>query len=98
MSTKLWRKFIPCECNAEGIMIGYFDDVKEVYLSFFRNYWKNGFSLSEKCRYIWQVLSKGEPYLDEVLLNKSSLIEFRNALNEALVLIEEQEKLDKMVE
>ena len=92
----IWKRFIECDCHSEGIMIGYFDEGKfshEIYLAFFRNYWKYGYSLKERLRHCWQILTKGEPFLDEVVLNRQSLSDLRVALDECAKRLEDQKEI-----
>ena len=75
----LWHKFIECDCGAEGIMLSTEDCLtdsprengqRQIYLAFFQNGW-NGkqLSFSQKLRWIWQILTKGIPFGDTVILN-----------------------------
>jgi hypothetical protein len=91
-----WKKFISCECHTEGVMIGYFDEGRfseEIYLGFFRNYWECGFHWKQKLRYIWNVLTKNEPFLDQVVLNRQTLNDLRAALDECAKRLEQQKEV-----
>ena len=92
----IWKRFIECSCHTEGVMIGYFDEGKfsdEIYLAFFRNYWCNTLSLRQRFRYIWNVLVKGEPFLDQVVLNRKTLDDLRAALDECAKRLEQQKEV-----
>ena len=80
----LWHKFIECDCGAEGIMLSSEDcltgNKKEdaqrmIYLAFFQNGW-NGKELcwKDKIRWCWQILTKGIPYGDTVVLTVNNAV------------------------
>ena len=93
----LWRKFIECSCGTEGIMISndYMDNKEPVIdLAFFK-YGCNPdkMSLYQKLRYCWRVLSKGEPFMDEIILNKEQTKELIIGLNSFI----KKPKIDKFI-
>ncbi len=67
---EIWKKFYECSCGSEGIMTSY-EDEGEVYLAFFNNGF-NGKQLGfkGKLRFCWQILRKGFPWTDCVVLDK----------------------------
>jgi len=73
----LWQKSYECSCHGEMIMMGYEDDEKDgiptIDLAFF-NYGYSGsvLSFSNRLKWIWQILIKGTPYLDEVMLEQAT--------------------------
>ena len=93
----LWRKFIECSCGTEGIMISndYMDNKEPVIdLAFFKyGYNPDKMSLYQKLRYCWQVLSKGRPFGDEIILNKEQTKELIIGLNKFI----KKPKIDKFI-
>jgi len=82
--TPLWHKFIECDCGAEGIMLSSEDRLtgnkkedaqRMIYLAFFQNGW-NGKELcwKDKIRWCWQILTKGIPYGDTVVLTVNNAV------------------------
>lgn len=81
----IWNKFYECDCSSEGIMLGYDSELKElINLAFFHNGLRcdsgNKFSLKEKLRWCWQILAKGCPWTDLVMLNKNNARNLGNDL------------------
>ena len=82
----MWRKFYECSCGAEGIMMSTEDvnedDTRQIYLAFFQNGW-NGkeLSFSQKLRWCWQILTKGVPYGDTVVLDRHTAYHLAEDLN-----------------
>ena len=70
------QKFIQCDCYGEGLLITKFDDEEEMYFS----YWRQGIdpiklSWWMRLKLCWMVLTKGNVYDDQVILNKEKAIE-----------------------
>lgn len=86
----LWQKSYECNCHGEMIMMGYENDEKDgiptVDLAFFKyGHEDSTLSFSGKLRWIWQMLTTGKPFLDEVMIDQPTakrlgedLIEFSN--------------------
>ena len=60
-----------CACGAEGINISLDDETGEVFFSMWY-YGRNDLTWSHKLRWIWHII-KGDPYLDEVVINSGWL-------------------------
>jgi len=70
------EKFIQCDCYGEGILITKFDDEEELYFS----YWRQGINPVKlswwmRLKLCWMVLTKGNYYEDQVILNKEKATE-----------------------
>jgi hypothetical protein len=70
------EKFIQCDCWGEGMLITKFDDEEEMYFS----YWRQGINPIKlswwmRLKLCWMVLTKGNVYDDQVVLNKEKAIE-----------------------
>ena len=70
------EKFIKCDCHSEGILVTKFDDGEEMYFS----YWKEGINPIKLSRWARQqqsrkVLTKGNYYDDQVVLNREKAME-----------------------
>ena len=70
------EKFIKCDCHSEGMLITKFDDEEELYFS----YWREGINPIKlswwiRLKLCWMVLTKGNVYDDQVILNKEKAIE-----------------------
>lgn len=64
--------FLKCDCHGEAIMVSKFGGEEEFYFS----YWGAGVNpkslrFSDKIKLCWKVLVHGNPYVDEVILNKA---------------------------
>jgi hypothetical protein len=70
------EKFIKCDCHSEGMLVTKFDDEEELYFS----YWREGINPIKlswwiRLKLCWMVLTKGNVYDDQVILNKEKAIE-----------------------
>ena len=75
------QKFIQCDCWGEGMLITKFDDEDELYFS----YWRQGIdpiklSWWMRLKLCWMVLTKGNYYDDQIVLNKQKSIELASWL------------------
>lgn len=76
------KVFISCNCGSEAILLEhdpYPDESQDIYMSFFRYGHNSYFPWSWRLKYIWQIIIKGHPYADCIILNKqeqNKLIEF----------------------
>ena len=65
------NKIFMCGCHGEGLVVDKFYD-NEIYLAMFSQMHRyNGQSkmgLKEKLRWIWHILTTGEPWIDEMIL------------------------------
>jgi hypothetical protein len=82
------RKFIPCDCYDHGIVLFEDNDLRGrlLYLCIFQ--W--GFdgdqrpSWWSRLKMMWRIWRHGNPYGDQVLLNKKTLPELHSALGEVI--------------
>jgi len=67
-------KIYLCGCYKEGLVIEKDQDFEEVYFSIFDRglYSNNKLNWRQKLRYCWHIITIGEPYLDEIILNKET--------------------------
>ena len=70
------QKFIQCDCWGEGMLVTKFDDEEEMYFS----YWRQGINPIKlpwrmRLKLCWMVLTKGNVYDDQVVLNKEKAME-----------------------
>ena len=60
-----------CACGSESVVLEKFKNEDEIYLSLFsRGLNIKRYGLKSRIRHIWQILTKGFPYTDEVVLSK----------------------------
>ena len=88
------EKFIKCDCHGEGMLITKFDGEEELYFS----YWRQGINPIKlswwmRLKLCWMVLTKGNVYDDQVVLNKKKAMEL--ALWILLNVAEPVRKMDK---
>jgi hypothetical protein len=62
-----------CSCGGEGILISAWDEVeggREINISLWSagSYKHKVFGVREKIRWCWRILTKGYPFVDEVLM------------------------------
>lgn len=76
------KKFIMCSCQSESILIEKYSGEEEIYISLFgRGLNLKRYNFKDKLRHIWQIITKGTPYTDEIVLNKDSAKELADTLN-----------------
>lgn len=79
--------FIPCTCTSEALHITS-DEEGELYISI----WQVGYSRDntltwrQRLRYCWQILTKGRPYGDQVVLDKKGRSELIYSLVDNYIL------------
>ena len=78
------NKFIKCACSSELISLEYWPDDKQVYLSIWQRGWGNNnkLTLFERLRWCWQILRKGCPYGDQIILQREEIRELVEHLSE----------------
>lgn len=75
------RKFIMCSCHSESILVEKHANEDEIYLSLFgRGLNVERYSFKDKLRHIWQIITKGSPYSDEIVLNRDTAKELADTL------------------
>lgn len=81
MNKKAIEEFILCSCSSEGIYIKKYKNEDEVYFSLFsRGINPKRFNWKDRFRYVWNVLKKGKPFEDEIVLDKSSIVKLLKVL------------------
>jgi len=68
-------KYIPCDCGSEVLRIDYDDECKTFDIMIYTL--KGKFPLRHKLRHIWNIIKKGEPYSDQIVLRKNSALELK---------------------
>jgi len=77
------RKFVSCSCESEAIVLERFPKEEEVYIALFsRGLNLKRYSIKDRIRHIWQIITKGFPYTDEIVLSKDKVKELIKALTE----------------
>lgn len=75
------RKFIMCSCHSESVLVEKHANEDEIYLSLFgRGLNVQRYNLKDRIRHIWQILTKGSPYTDEIVLSRESAKELADTL------------------
>lgn len=75
------RKFVMCSCSSESVLIEKYAHENEIYLSLFgRGLNVKRYNLKDRLRHIWQILTKGSPYTDEIVLSRDSAKELASTL------------------
>jgi hypothetical protein len=67
--------FILCDCKSEVLVLEYDDEYNLMELSIYENLssYSHKMSFWQKLRYVYQVLIKGRPYSDQIILTKEQL-------------------------
>jgi len=68
--------FIKCACGSEGLLLSYWKDDKEVYISKLRHA-PGSTTLKWRLKAAWDTLVSGEPYKDEILLGEDQVAELQ---------------------
>lgn len=86
VNNSYWRHFVECDCHSEGIMISCddTDPFPNINLAIFSHgkYHNNSLSFKEKLRYCWNVIRKGRPFEDDIMLRQETAKELANILLE----------------
>jgi len=78
---KVIRKFITCSCESEAILLERYKGEEEIYLSIFgRGLNIKRYNIKDRLRHIWQIIVKGFPYTDEIVLKKEKARELAQTL------------------
>ena len=83
------RLHLECGCGTHELHFTRDDEGAAVGVPFwYISFWQRGYLTSKPWRYkfrcIWQILRKGEPYGDEVVLEKKDLLELKSYVDEQL--------------
>ena len=75
--------FMLCECKSEVLVIEYDFEYELTELSIYENLssYSHKMSFWQKLRYIYQLLVKGRPYSDQMILTKKQLKELSSFIN-----------------
>jgi hypothetical protein len=60
--------YLDCDCRSEVLRIEKDEECNEYYMSIYRNGHRSG--LLYRLKLIWQVITTGEPYVDDICLNQ----------------------------
>lgn len=71
-------KFVPCSCGAEVLQVVYDEEDNLYYLCIYEI--KRPRTLWHRLRLIWKILRTGEPYEDQIVLDKEGAKELRTSL------------------
>jgi hypothetical protein len=79
------KDYIECSCYSEGVFIQYESDEKLTYISFYKlganpvslNWWN-------KLRYICQVIFKGAPFHDQLILKDTEVKKLHSVLGKII--------------
>ena len=75
VSDKASGFLLKCSCGNEMLSIMHIDE--EYYLSLFMNSYDYSYSWSQRLRHIWQIITKGHPYTDSIVLDSDAMLAFR---------------------
>ena len=71
-----------CECGSEAIQVSWWEDDPEVFLSNW-SHGSGGIVWRHRLKHIWQILRKGHPYTDSVILSPDEAKKLADALSSA---------------
>ena len=66
------EKLFVCSCGVEALSIEYEPEFKELFLSVWNLGKQRPLSIRDRFRYCWQILFKGEPFSDQIILDKET--------------------------
>ena len=72
--------YIPCDCGTEVLRIELDDETKEYFIGIYQ--FKKGYTIRDKLRYIWRIIKTGEPYGDQIVINKDKMEELIGFIKE----------------
>jgi len=75
--------FIRCGCQNEMLVLDYDGEIDMIDLAIYEINisYKHKMSLWQKARYIYQILIYGEPYMDQITLNRDQINELKAFLD-----------------
>lgn len=81
-----FEKFYRCVCGSEALLVDStdFKEDGEVCLAMFDAYNYTKLSIKERLRYGWRTLTKGIPFTDQIILNKSQIEDIRDHFTKLL--------------
>lgn len=77
-------KYIKCDCSSELISLEKWENEDEIYLSIWTRGYRdnNKLTLFERFRWCWNILRKGRPFGDCVIINSDTTDDLIKALEE----------------
>lgn len=80
--------FIKCSCSSEALCLERDPETGELYVSIWeRGYGRdNRYSWGQRIKHCWQVLTKGRPYGDQVVLDRVARSELIHTLVENYII------------
>jgi hypothetical protein len=63
--------YLDCDCRSEILRIEKDEEFHEYYMSIYRNGHRAG--LLYRLKLIWQIITTGEPYVDDICLNQEEI-------------------------
>jgi len=75
--------FILCDCRSEVLVLDYDREYDLMELSIYENLssYRHKMSFWQRLRYIYQVIVKGRPYSDQIILTKEQLKDLSSFIN-----------------
>lgn len=73
-------KTFNCECGSEVLQLVYDEEFKQLDVSIYSLH--NKLSFIQKLKHCWKVLTTGEPYSDQLILNQQSIADIVDFLIE----------------
>lgn len=75
------EEFITCDCHDDGLFLSRMSDSKDdpgfVYVSLWR-FWSGKPYWRYRLRHIWHIIRHGDPYTDQVILDRKSVERLRH--------------------
>jgi hypothetical protein len=72
--------FMVCGCQNEVLVINYDHKIKVADLSIYSQTFSFKMSWKQKIRYIWNIIVKGTPYFDQIVLDHKQLKQLKEFL------------------
>ena len=69
---------LKCACYSELLLLEYDKGEDLIEVSIWNHQYDQPLSIKDRIRYCWQILTKGEPYGDQIILNRESVDELVN--------------------
>jgi len=72
-----WKKthedtMVFCECGHAAILVSHFtDESDEIFISMWEGRVSRGTTWSHRLRHIWDILTRGYPYEDDIVISKN---------------------------
>lgn len=79
-------QFLLCECQGEILRINFDEELKCFYFSFYRH-GQPQHSFLDRLKLFWRVLKTGDPYHDQMILDKKNAAKVRDFINKYIKLL-----------